>query len=145
MKAVEYIAAVKAKLSIQSTYALGKALKVSKQAARKYESGENVPGPVVAFRIAEILGEQPVAVIAEFEEERAERDGKADEADYLRGVLRRIAGGAMSVLLAAGLGGFLSPDANLAQAETIGGTTHRIRRPQRRSRRAGPWDGLAPA
>lgn len=83
MKATEYLFAVKAKLNITSDYALGKALKVSKQTAGKYARGEAIPGPVVAFRVAEILGDQPAAIIAEFEAERAGRDGKPDEADEL--------------------------------------------------------------
>lgn len=117
MKTADYLAAVKAKRNITSDYALGKALKVSKQTAGKYARGEAIPGPVVAFRVAEILGDQPAAVIAVFESERAERDGRTEEVDELRHWLRKIGGAAASILLATGLGGFPNADATLAHAK----------------------------
>lgn len=140
MKAVEYLTAVKAKLKITSDYALGKALKVSKQTAGKYARGEAIPGPVVAFRVAEILGDQPAAVIAEFEAERSERDGKPDEADEMKGWARKIAGGAASVLLALGIAHFPNADAQLATAadDSISYTSYRSKK-----KRRGPFDGLA--
>jgi predicted transcriptional regulator len=113
MKAIDYLNAVKEKLNVTSTYKLGKVLKVSKQMARKYETGESIPGPVVAFRVAEILGEQPAAVLTIFEQERAERDGKPEEAEEWKGWLKRLA----AILAVAGIGGFPFGDANLAHAQ----------------------------
>lgn len=131
MKTADYLAAVKAKLNITSSYALGKALKVSKQVAGKYDSGEVIPGPVVAFRVAEILGEQPAAVVAQFELERAERAENDDDAAVMKGWLTKVAGGAMSILLAAGLGGFSNADARLASAPAMD-TAHIVSKKKRR-------------
>lgn len=130
MKSTEWIAAYKAKRQISTVYGLAKALKVSRQAAMKYESGANIPGPVVAFRIAEALGDQPAAVIAEFEAERAARDGKGEDVDDMKAWLKRIGGAAASILFAAGLGGFSNADANLAHRASLDQDIHR--RKQRR-------------
>lgn len=138
MKTADYLAECKSKLNVTSDYKLAKALKISTQLMAKYAKGQSVPGPVVAFRIAEILGDQPAAVVADLEAERAERDGKPEDADYLRGLVRRIAGGAASILLAAGFGGFLNSDANLARPAEA--STHYAS-----YRRRGWWGGTLPA
>lgn len=140
MKAVEYLAAVKAKRNITSDYKLSKALGISTQMASKYANGQNIPGPIVAFRIAEILGEQPAAVIADFELERAERDKKEDEADEWKGFVKKLGGAAASILLVMGLGGISNADARLVNQvnpETIY-TSYRWKKKAR-------WlDGLLP-
>jgi hypothetical protein len=119
MKTADYLIALRGKLGqngVPATdYRVAKALKIRTQLMSKYSNGQNIPGPVVGFRIAEILGDQPAAVIADLEAERAERDGNADDADYLRNVVKKLAGGAMSVLLACGLGGMSNADARLAR------------------------------
>lgn len=117
-----YLSAVKAKLNITSDYALAKALNISRQLASKYARGQTIPGPVVAFRVAEILGEQPAAVIVTFETERAERDGRADEADELRGWMSRLA----SIVLAAGIGILSFGGADLAHSSDVEHSIHRI-------------------
>jgi predicted transcriptional regulator len=116
MKTADYLAAVKAQLKITSDYGLAKALKISKQAASKYASGERIPGPVVAFRVAEILGEQPAAVVAIFEQERAERVADEEEASEWREWVKRLGGAAASILLAAGFGGLPNGGADLPQS-----------------------------
>lgn len=117
MKTIDFLSAVKAKLNITSDYALAKALRVSKQTASKYASGQAIPGPAVGFRVAEILGEQPAAVVAIFERERAERDGKLEEVEEWKTWVKRLGGAAASILLAAGLGGIANADARLAQSQ----------------------------
>ena len=114
MNTQEYLSAVKAKLGISTDYKLAKALGVSRQLASKYVLGKNVPGPLVAFRIAEILGDQPSAVIADLEAERAEKGGKEAEAHEWHEIARRLAA---SILLAVGVGSFPNADARLAQVE----------------------------
>ena len=114
MKAVEYFAAVKAKRNITSDYKLSKVLGISTQLTSRYTNGQNIPGPIVAFRIAEILGEQPAAVIADFELERAERDQKEDEVEEWKGFAKRLGGLAATILVALGVGGFSNADARLA-------------------------------
>ena len=118
MKATEYLAAVKAKKNITSDYKLSKALKISTQMASKYARGENIPGPVVAFRVAEILGEQPAAVIADFELERAERDQKEDEVEEWKGFAKKLGGLAATILVALGMGGNSNADARLSHLST---------------------------
>jgi predicted transcriptional regulator len=142
MKTAEYLASVKARLQITSDYAMAKALKVSRQRASDYVLGKVIPGPVVAFRIAEIIGDQPAAVVADLEAERAERDGRPEEADYLRDVLRRLGGAAASVLLAVGIG--TPPNAGAASG---GGGDHSSVYSScktKRRKKASPWTGLIP-
>ncbi len=141
MKSAEYLAAVKAKLNITSDYALAKALKIKKQTASNYATGKNVPGPVVAFRVAEILGDQPAAVIADFEAERAERAGDDDDVKELRAWASKIAGGAASVLLALGILASPNADARLERVSVDDVSIYRVKR--RKGRKAGPFDGLA--
>jgi hypothetical protein len=114
MKAAEYLIACKTKLDLKSDYKLAQALKIQTSLLARYLKGVSIPGPVVAFRVAEILGDQPSAVIAEFEAERAERDGKAEEAEELKGWARKLA----SILLIAGVSGFPNADAGLHQPTT---------------------------
>lgn len=114
MKTVEYLAAVKAKLEITSDYKLAKALGIPSNLVAKYQSGKNVPGPLTCFKIAEILGDQPAAVIAELELERAEKMAKNDDATAWKGLIQKIGGGAMSVLFMLGGGGISNADAKLA-------------------------------
>jgi hypothetical protein len=147
MKTAEYLAAVKAKLDISSDYKLAKALGISTQRMAKYSKGQDVPGPVVAFRIAEILGDQPAAVVADFEAERAEKMGKEDELEEWRGwvqsVRRAFGFAGVSILLAAGNGGISNANAGLAHAPTV--DTAHIVSTRRKRKKAGWFDGLMPS
>jgi hypothetical protein len=147
MKTADYLAAVKAKRNIVSDYKLAKALSISTQLASKYVKGQSVPGPVVAFRIAEILGDQPAAVVADLEAERAEKMGKEDELEEWRAWLqtaRRARGFAgASILLAAGSGGISNANAGLAHAPTV--DTAHIVSTRRKRKKAGWFDGLMPS
>ena len=147
MKTAEYLAAVKTKLNLSSDYKLAKALKVRQTLVSKWQHGKNVPGPVVAFRIAEILGDQPTAVLADFELERAEKTGDVEEVEEWRGIMQRLGGTAASILLALGLAGSPNADAGLRAPGAVEQSTHRIYQKKRRSgtgrrRRATPWTGL---
>lgn len=142
MKTSDYLAALRLKLRTAekpaTDYRLAKALRISTQVMANYSSGRNIPGPVVAFRIAEILGDQPAAVIADLEAERAERDGKTEDADYLRGMLKKLGGAAASILLAVGFGGFPNGDGTLAHSADRSSVYASYRR-------RGWWGGSLPA
>lgn len=126
-----YLAAVKKKLNISSDYALAKALGIAKQSASRYTLGKGMPTALVCFRIAEILGDQPAAVIADIEQERAERDEAAADVEEWKGYAQRFGGrlatiGA-SILLVAGLGGISNADAKLAHFTDDGNSAHRMK------------------
>lgn len=126
MKTAEYLAAVKAKRNITSDYKLSKALGVTNSQMSKYQNGTVVPGPIVAFRIAEILGDQPAAVIADFELERAEKAEKADDAEEWKGFVKKLGGAAATILVALGVSGNPNADNRLAQSSSTGTHIHRI-------------------
>lgn len=133
MKTVEYLAAIKAKYSLTSDYKLSKLLKLPPNLVSKYQQGKNVPGPLTAFKIAELLGEQPAAVIADLETERAEKMGKEDDAHEWHEIVRRLAA---SILLVVGVGGFPNADARLAQSGDSTGTHIVLRGKGKRQRRS---------
>lgn len=137
MKSTEYLARVREKLNLKTDYQVAKALKVRPSLGYKYISGKVIPGPLVAFTVAEILGDQPAAVIADFEAERAERMGKEEDVEEWKGILQKIAA---SILLALGLGHFPSADARLAHSAQV--ENLRIGSKPKRKRRARPFDGL---
>jgi predicted transcriptional regulator len=112
----QFIAAIKTKHSISSDYAVSKLLRVSRQTVSQYQLGKRQFDTRTCFKVAELLGDQPAAVIAAIEAERAEKAGRAEEADDWKGVLRKVGGAAMSILLAAGLGGFSNADAKLTRS-----------------------------
>jgi transcriptional regulator with XRE-family HTH domain len=126
MKATEYLAAVKAKLNLTSDYKLAKALNIPSSLIAKYQAGKNVPGPLVAFKVAEILGDQPAAVIADFELERAEKAEKADDAEEWKGFVKKLGGVAATILVAMGIGGIPNADARLASQSIEQQSIHRI-------------------
>ncbi len=71
MKTLEYLAAVKKKLAIESDYALAKALGISHSAICGYRAGTSRINDDVALKIAEILAVHPLQVIADANAERA--------------------------------------------------------------------------
>lgn len=142
MKTAEYLAAVKAKRNITSDYKLSKALGIQASLVAKYQAGKSIPGPLVAFKIAEILGDQPAAVIADLELERAEKTEKTDDAEEWKSFVRKLGGVAATILVAVGMGGMSNADAKLAQSVDNLPHIHRIKS---KKKRAGWLDGLMPA
>jgi transcriptional regulator with XRE-family HTH domain len=140
MNTSDYLSAVKAKLNITSDYALAKALGVSRQRASDYVLGKSVPATLVAFTIAEILGEQPAGVIAELELERAEKMAKEGDVELWKARLRRLGGAAASILLGALMLGQPNGGAASELSAHIDASIHRIKR--RRKKKASPWSGL---
>ena len=115
MNTREYLAAVKAKHNIVSDYALAKLLHVSRHRVSEWQAGKGAMGPLMCFKVAELLGEQPAAVVAEIELERAEAAAKEEDADAWKKVIRRMGGTAATILVALGVGGISNADAKLAQ------------------------------
>lgn len=71
MNTLEYLAACKKRLGIESDYALAKALNITQQAVSSYRSGRSRIDDDVALTVAEILGVNPMQVIAAANAERA--------------------------------------------------------------------------
>jgi predicted transcriptional regulator len=67
----EYLDAVKAKLDLPSDYATAKALGVTPSTVSKYRLLKSAPDDLVCARIAEILGVEPMEVIAAVHGERS--------------------------------------------------------------------------
>lgn len=114
MKTTEYLDAIKTRHNKTSDYAIAKLLGVTTGKVSEWRSGRTLPGNLACFKIAELLGDQPAAVIADIELERAERAEKTDDADAWKGLIQKIGGGALSVLLMMGGGGISNADAKLA-------------------------------
>lgn len=76
MNTLDYLAACKKCLGIESDYALAKALGVTQQAVSSYRSGNSKINDDVALTVAEILGINPLAVIAAANAERAKTDAQ---------------------------------------------------------------------
>jgi len=71
MDTLEYLAACKTRLGIESDYALAKALGISQQAVSSYRAGNSKINDDVALTVAEILCINPLQVIAAANAERA--------------------------------------------------------------------------
>lgn len=71
MNTLEYLRAVKARLGIESDYALAARLGVTRSAISKLQQGKVVFGDDVALTVAQILDLNPLVVIAQANAERA--------------------------------------------------------------------------
>lgn len=71
MNTLEYMAACKARLGIESDYALAKALGLSQTGLSNYRTGRSRMDDDVALKVAEILEVHPLQVIAAANAERA--------------------------------------------------------------------------
>jgi plasmid maintenance system antidote protein VapI len=74
MNTLEFLAACKERLGIESDYALAKALNVAQSSISNYRTGRSRIDDDVALSIAEILGINPLVVIAAANAERAKTD-----------------------------------------------------------------------
>ena len=68
MRTSELLKDCKIKLKITSKYELAKELKINSGRISDYMSGKRTPNAYAAVKIAECLGLDPLALIAEFEE-----------------------------------------------------------------------------
>lgn len=119
MKTAEYLDAVKAKLNLETDYKVAKALGVPDSLMSKYRRGKSVPGPLTGFKIAEILGDQPAAVIADLERERAEKMEKSGDVSEWDGLIKKIGGGVASILLVASMGLGANADAASSRVQPL--------------------------
>ena len=71
MNTLDYLAACKKRLGIESDYALAKALGVTQSAVSSYRIGRSSINDDVALRVSEILQIHPLQVIAAANAERA--------------------------------------------------------------------------
>ncbi|QGZ37756.1 helix-turn-helix protein [Pseudoduganella flava] len=74
MRTVNYLDAIKTRLNLPSDYALAKRLGITQQAISNYRAGRSKMDDDVALTIAELLGVNPLAVIAAANAERAKTD-----------------------------------------------------------------------
>jgi predicted transcriptional regulator len=75
MKSTEqYLGEVKDRLELPSDYAIAKALGVTRAAVSRYRMGHSMPDDLVCARIAEILGIEPMEVIAATNYQRSKTD-----------------------------------------------------------------------
>lgn len=110
----------KVALRIESDYALAKALDMSRQAISHYRTGRSQLDVEGAFRIAEVLGRDPAAIIAAVEAERATKP-EAREAWKQR--LKQLGGVAATVVI--GMSGALPAPGNAAVAAHDNGACDR--------------------
>jgi len=119
MKTTDYLAALMARRGLRSDYALAKLLRVSPQAMSKYQGGGEIPGPLIAFRIADELGVPRDRVVADIELERAEKAGRTEQAKGWREVVEKVGSVAAAVVLGTALIG-PSPAQSSSVARTYG-------------------------
>jgi plasmid maintenance system antidote protein VapI len=74
MNTIEYLREVKSRCGISSDYALAARLGVTRSAVSKMQQGETSFSDDVALTVAEILGVNPLVVIAAANAERAKTD-----------------------------------------------------------------------
>ena len=83
----------KKKAGISSDYALANSLGVSRQLLSNWRHNRDLPNTLGAVKLAEVLGRNPIEVIAEIEIERAERMSRPAEADKWRVILAKTSTG----------------------------------------------------
>lgn len=85
MRTDELLDAAKHAAGIESDYALAQRLGVTRAVVSSYRQGRTIPDADVAFRLADVLNDDPARIVALCELERAERKG----ADKLAAAWRR--------------------------------------------------------
>ncbi|HDR9314036.1 TPA: hypothetical protein QDB16_000475 [Burkholderia vietnamiensis] len=109
---IEYLDAVKAKLDLPSDYAAAKHLHVTRAAVSRYRNGDGTFDDTTAVRAAEILGIDPMEIIAAMNVERA-RD------DETRALWERLWGKVTGVTVAGALAIGLSVAPSIAESAVI--------------------------
>jgi transcriptional regulator with XRE-family HTH domain len=100
MNTIEYLAACKRRLGIESDYALAKALGISHSAICGYRAGRSRIDDEVALSIAQILRLNPLEVIAQANAERAKTpEARARWEGLLQGFLALLPRAKYSVMM----------------------------------------------
>lgn len=86
--------AIKKHNGLTSDYQLAKFLKTGHPNISNYRNGRSHPDNIMAFKMAEALGKEPLELIAIFSAERAK---KAEEKTFWQGIAKHAAGMAASV------------------------------------------------
>lgn len=102
MTTVDFLDALKARYNLRSDYAVAKLLGISCQRTSMYYSGTRRFNPEMSIQVAELLGLDPISVLASVELERETRPA-------VRQLWERFAAGFAFAVLAAGLAGAPSP------------------------------------
>lgn len=102
MNTLEYLGAVKARLGIESDYALAQRLGITRSAVSVFMRGKGIFGDDVALAVAQILDIPPIVVIAQANAERA-------RTPEMRAVWMDVVQGFLSLLLHAKSGKGFSP------------------------------------
>lgn len=120
MKTKELLLQCQVKLKAPTEYKLAKGLGLPTQRVYDYMSGKRTPNAYAAVKIAECLGLDPLALIAEFEEMTAKNpEERSFWADFRLRVEKPIKGFLLALLCA------LSLSAGWMQGENAGGVFRR--------------------
>jgi transcriptional regulator with XRE-family HTH domain len=110
MKTKELLLECKIKLKINSDYALGKAMGISRQTISHYMKEQQRPDDYACFKIAETLGREPAEVIAEINGE-----SNSKHADYFKDFLQRRALVGIGAALLLTCSSIYAPESNAAE------------------------------
>lgn len=109
----DYLDAVKAKLDLPSDYATAKALGVTRAAVSRYRLLQSFPDELVCAKIADILGIEPIEVIAAAQFERS----KDEHARALwESIWGKVAGAIVPSLIACAVGLSVAPTSKAAES-----------------------------
>lgn len=114
MKSTEqYLDEVKTRLELPSDYAIAKALGVTRAAVSSYRTGRSMPDDLVCARIADVLGVEPMEVIAAINYQRS----KSDDARHLwEGIWGKAAGAIALSLTVCAVGLSVAPSTKAAES-----------------------------
>lgn len=101
MKTSDLIDQARQRSGIVSDYAVAKRLAVTRQTVSAWRSGVNYPNLLQTYQLAELAQLDPGRVVAELELDRAERNGRDDQAGGWRELLQRVAAGVAAVTIGA--------------------------------------------
>lgn len=101
---VQYLDEMKDRLGVESDYALAKALGMTRAAVSKYRTGYSMPDDLACAKIAEVLGVEPMEVIAAINYQRS----KTDDARRLWESIWGKAAGAIALSLSVAVVGALA-------------------------------------
>lgn len=122
MRTSELLKDCKIKLGIKSNYELAKILDLDRARIGDYMSGKRIPTTYAAVKIAECLGLDPLALIAEFEELTAKNETeKKFWADFRQRAKRPVWGLMMALLCT------LTLLTGSGQAQNAGGVFRRFK------------------
>ncbi|MBB5543541.1 DUF3693 domain-containing protein [Paraburkholderia fungorum] len=109
----EYLDAVKAKLDLPSDYATAKALGVTRASVSKWRLGHSVPDELACAKIADIIGVEPIEVIAASQFERSKDENARKLWESIWG---KAAGATVASLMLAVVGLSVAPTSKAAES-----------------------------